>query len=131
MFELSVKGDFASAHFLRGYEGKCKTLHGHTWKVELTIESDKLDKIGMVADFALVKAWKGDSMGNLVFRGTARNFNPNVATASYHTIAEVEQLVPLGQINPDDVHIPGIFVKTIFEGKNYQKRIEKRMVREC
>jgi 3-oxoacid CoA-transferase subunit A len=68
------------------------------------------------ADFAIVKAWKGDTMGNLVFRGTARNFNPMVATASYNTIAEVEQLVPAGQIDPDHVHVPGIYVKRIFQG---------------
>ena len=80
----------------------------------------------LFADFAIVKAWKGDTMGNLVFRGTARNFNPNVATASYKTIAEVEHLVPAGEIDPDQVHVPGIYVKRIFQGKNYEKRIEKR-----
>lgn len=84
----------------------------------------------LFADFAFVKAWKGDTMGNLVFRGTARNFNPNVATASYTTIAEVEHLVPAGEIEPDQVHVPGIFVKRIFQGKNYQKRIEKRTTRQ-
>ncbi|MBI1860365.1 MAG: CoA transferase subunit A [Deltaproteobacteria bacterium] len=83
----------------------------------------------LFADFSLVKAWKGDTMGNLVFRGTARNFNPMIATASYNTIAEVEELVPAGSIEPDQVHVPGIFVKTIFQGKNYQKRIEKRTKR--
>lgn len=81
------------------------------------------------ADFAIVKAWKGDTMGNLVFRGTARNFNPMIATASYRTIAEVEHLVPAGEIEPDQVHVPGIYVKKIFQGKNYQKRIEKRTTR--
>jgi 3-oxoacid CoA-transferase A subunit len=81
------------------------------------------------ADFALVKAWKGDPMGNLVFRKTARNFNPVVATAGKITIAEVEELVPVGALQPDHVHLPGIYVKRIFQGRNYLKRIEKRMVR--
>ncbi len=84
----------------------------------------------LFADFSLVKAWKGDTMGNLVFRGTSRNFNPMVATASYNTIAEVEELVPVGEIKPDDVHVPGIYIKKIFQGTQYQKRIEKRTVRE-
>jgi len=84
----------------------------------------------LFADFSLVKAWKGDSMGNLVFRGTARNFNPMVATASYHTIAEVEHLVPVGEIDPDHVHVPGIYIKKIFQGTNYEKRIEKRTVKQ-
>jgi 3-oxoacid CoA-transferase A subunit len=82
-------------------------------------------------DFALVKAWKGDSMGNLVFRRTARNFNPVVATAGKITIVEVEELVPVGSIDPDQVHLPGIYVQRIFQGKNYQKRIEKRTVRNA
>src|SRR5262249_54859193 len=81
------------------------------------------------ADFLIVKAWKGDTLGNLVFRGTARNFNPMIATASYCTIAEVEHLVPAGELDPDQVHVPGIYVKRIFQGSNYQKRIEKRTVR--
>ena len=84
----------------------------------------------LFADFSLVKAWKGDTMGNLVFRGTARNFNPNVATASYNTIAEVEHLVPAGQINPDEIHVPGIYIKKIFQGSGYQKRIEKRTTKQ-
>jgi 3-oxoacid CoA-transferase A subunit len=78
------------------------------------------------ADFALVKAWKGDAMGNLVFRKTARNFNPVAAMAGKITIAEVEELVPVGSLDPDQVHLPGIYVKRIFQGKNYEKRIEKR-----
>ena len=78
------------------------------------------------ADFALVKAWKGDAMGNLVFRKTSRNFNPVCATAGRITIAEVEEIVPVGSIDPDHVHVPGIYVKRIFQGKNYEKRIEKR-----
>ena len=84
----------------------------------------------LFADFSIVKAWKGDTMGNLVFRRTARNFNPMIATASYKTIAEVEHLVPAGEIDPDQVHVPGIYVKRIFQGKNYQKRIEKRTLRQ-
>jgi len=82
------------------------------------------------ADFALVKAWRGDPMGNLVFRRTARNFNPMIATAGKITIAEVEELVPVGSIDPDCVHVPGIYVKRIFQGKNYEKRIERRTVRQ-
>lgn len=81
------------------------------------------------ADFALVKAWKGDPMGNLVFRKTARNFNPVAATSGRITIAEVEELVPIGAIDPDQVHLPGIYVKRIFQGSNYIKRIEKRTLR--
>ena len=80
------------------------------------------------ADFALVKAWKGDAMGNLVFRKTSRNFNPVCATAGKITIVEVEEIVPVGSIDPDHVHLPGIYVKRLFQGKNYQKRIEKRTV---
>ena len=81
-------------------------------------------------DFALVKAWKGDPHGNLIYRKTARNFNPMMATAADYTIAEVEHLVPLGELKPDDVHTPGIFVNAIFQGVNYEKRIEKRTVRK-
>ena len=81
-------------------------------------------------DFAFIKAWKGDRWGNLVYRKTARNFNPVMATAADYVIAEVEHLVELGEIPPDQVHTPGIFVNAIFEGTGYEKRIEKRMVRE-
>lgn len=81
------------------------------------------------ADFALVKAWKGDKWGNLVFRKTARNFNPMMATAARVTIAEVEELVEVGQIPPDDVHVPSIYVKRIFQCSGYEKRIEKRTLR--
>jgi 3-oxoacid CoA-transferase A subunit len=80
------------------------------------------------ADFSLVKAWKGDTSGNLVFRGTARNFNPMMATAGQITIAEVEELVPVGQLDPNEIHTPGIFVHRIFQGKNYEKRIEQRTI---
>jgi 3-oxoacid CoA-transferase subunit A len=82
------------------------------------------------ADFAFVKAWKGDTVGNLVYRRTARNFNPVMATAATTTIAEVEHLVEPGEIDPDHVHTPGIFVKHIIQGERYEKRIEKRTVRK-
>jgi 3-oxoacid CoA-transferase subunit A len=82
------------------------------------------------ADFALVKAWKGDAMGNLVFRSTARNFNPMMAMAGKITIVEVEELVPLGALDPDNIHTPGIYVHRIFQGVNYEKRIEQRTVRQ-
>ena len=81
------------------------------------------------ADFALVKAWKGDENGNLIFRATARNFNPLMAMAGKITIAEVEELVPLGELDPDQIHTPGIYVHRIFEGKQYEKRIEQRTTR--
>ena len=80
------------------------------------------------ADFSIVKAWKGDSAGNLIFRGTARNFSPMMASAGKITIAEVEELVPLGSLNPNDIHVPGIYVQRIFQGSNYEKRIEQRTV---
>lgn len=83
----------------------------------------------LFADFAMVKAWKGDTLGNLIFRGTARNFNPMIATASYKTIAEVEHLVPPGELDPDQIHVPGIYIKRIFQGSHYQKRIERRTTR--
>jgi 3-oxoacid CoA-transferase subunit A len=82
------------------------------------------------ADFALVKAWKGDPHGNLIFRETARNFNPLMAMAGKITVAEVEELVPAGELDPDQIHTPGIFVHRIFLGKNYEKRIEQRTVRK-
>jgi len=85
---------------------------------------------GLVADLSIVKAWKGDAQGNLVFRKTARNFNPMMATAGKVTVAEVEELVPVGTLDPDTIHTPGIFVQRIVEGANYEKRIEKRTVRE-
>lgn len=81
------------------------------------------------ADFAIVKAWRGDAMGNLIYRKTARNFNPMIAAAGKITIAEVEELVPVGSLDPDQIHTPGIYIQRIFQGKSYQKRIEKRMVR--
>lgn len=81
------------------------------------------------ADFSLIRAWKGDKWGNLVFRKTARNFNPMIGTAGKVCIAEVEHLVEVGQIAPDDVHLPSIYVKRIFQGPSYEKRIERRTVR--
>lgn len=80
------------------------------------------------ADFSIVKAWKGDTMGNLVYRGTARNFNPMMATAGKITIAEVEELVQPGELDPNHIHTPGIYVQRIFQGSNYEKRIEQRTV---
>lgn len=81
------------------------------------------------ADFAIVKAWKGDALGNLVYKATARNFNPMMATAGNITIAEVEELVPVGELHPNEIHTPGIFVQRIFPGKDYEKRIEQRTTR--
>ncbi len=82
------------------------------------------------ADFAFIKAWKGDAAGNLIFKGTARNFNPNMCGAAKITVVEVEELVPVGDLDPNQIHIPGIFVQRIFEGENYEKRIEQRTVRQ-
>jgi 3-oxoacid CoA-transferase A subunit len=83
----------------------------------------------IVSDFSIVKAWKGDAMGNLVYRKTTRNFNPMIATCGKITIAEVEELVPVGSLDPEHIHTPGIYVKRIFQGKSYEKRIERRTVR--
>jgi 3-oxoacid CoA-transferase A subunit len=80
------------------------------------------------ADFAIVKAWKGDTAGNLIYKGTARNFNPMMATAGKITIAEVEELLPAGSLDPNQIHTPGIFVNRIFQGEHYEKRIEQRTV---
>lgn len=82
------------------------------------------------ADFAFVKAWKGDEVGNLIFKSTARNFNPCMCGSAKITVAEVEELVKPGELDPNQIHIPGIFIQRIFEGNNYEKRIEKRTVRE-
>jgi 3-oxoacid CoA-transferase A subunit len=81
------------------------------------------------ADFAIVKAWKGDTTGNLIFKGTARNFNPMMATAGKITIAEVEELVEPGELDPNHIHTPGIFIQRIFQGSGYEKRIEQRTFR--
>jgi 3-oxoacid CoA-transferase subunit A len=102
-------------------EGKeTREFNGKTYLMEYAFDSD----------FAIVKAWKGDALGNLVFRSTSRNFNPLMAMAGKITIAEVEELVPVGSLNPDHIHTPGIFVHRIFEGKNYEKRIEQRTVQK-
>lgn len=85
---------------------------------------------GIIGDFALVKAWKGDKFGNLVFRKTARNFNPLAAMAGKITVAEVEELVEIGELDPENIHTPGVFVQRIFKGTNYQKRIEQMTVRK-
>lgn len=82
------------------------------------------------ADFAIVKAWKGDEAGNLIFKGTARNFNPNMCGAAKITVAEVEELLPVGSLDPNQIHIPGIFIQRIFQGVNYEKRIEQRTIRK-
>jgi 3-oxoacid CoA-transferase subunit A len=83
------------------------------------------------ADYAFLKAWKGDKWGNLVYRKTARNFNPMMATAARITIAEVEELVAVGELDPDSIHTPSVYVKRIFQGELYEKRIEKRTVRKA
>jgi 3-oxoacid CoA-transferase subunit A len=102
-------------------EGKeVRNFNGKDYLMELAFDSD----------FAIVKAWKGDTHGNLIYRETARNFNPMMAMAGKITIAEVEHLVPAGELDPDHIHTPGIFVHRIFEGKNYEKRIEQRTVRK-
>ncbi len=101
-------------------EGKeSREFHGKMHLLEKAFE----------ADFAFVKAWKGDAAGNLIFKGSARNFNPNMCGAAKITVAEVEELVPVGTLDPNQIHIPGIFVQRIFEGKNYEKRIEQLTVR--
>jgi len=82
------------------------------------------------ADFAIVKAWKGDAAGNLIYKATAKNFNPMMAMAGKITVAEVEELMPVGALNPNEIHTPGIFVQRIFQGEKYEKRMEQRTLRE-
>ncbi len=102
-------------------EGKeVRNFNGKGYLMEYAFESD----------FAIVKAWKGDTSGNLIYKETARNFNPVMAMAGKITIAEVEELVPAGQLDPDHIHTPGIYVSRIFQGSNYEKRIEKVTVRK-
>jgi len=102
-------------------EGKeVRLFHGKPYLMEYAFE----------ADFALVKAWKGDEAGNLIFKGTARNFNPMMAMAGKITVAEVEELVPAGTLDPNQIHTPGIFVQRIFQGEKFEKRIEQRTVRK-
>jgi 3-oxoacid CoA-transferase subunit A len=103
-------------------EGKeTREFDGRTYVMERALK----------ADFALIKAWKGDRWGNLIYRKTARNFNPMMATAARVTIAEVEELVEVGEIQPDEVMTPSIYVKRILQAKNYEKRIERRTVRKA
>jgi 3-oxoacid CoA-transferase subunit A len=94
------------------------------------VEKEFLMEMAFDADFAIVKAWKGDAEGNLIFKATARNFNPIMAMAGKITIAEVEELLPTGSLEPDQIHVPGIYVHRIFQGSNYEKRIEQRTVRK-
>lgn len=102
-------------------EGKeIREIEGKTYVMEQWLK----------ADFAIVKAWKGDKSGNLIFKGTARNFNPMMATAGKITIAEVEELVEVGELDPNQIHTPGIYVQRIFQGNNYEKRIEQRTTRK-
>jgi 3-oxoacid CoA-transferase subunit A len=102
-------------------EGKeLKAFDGETYVLERAL----------VADLAMVKAWKGDEAGNLVYRKTARNFNPVMATAGKVTVAEVEELVPVGALDPDGIHTPGIYVQRIVHGARYEKRVENRTIRE-
>ena len=96
------------------------------WTPELVEDLIQATKEAFEAEFAIVKAWKGDTEGNLIFKATARNFNPMMATAGKITIAEVEELVPAGELNPNDIHTPGIFVQRIFKGEKFEKRIEQR-----
>ena len=84
----------------------------------------------LTADYAIVKAWKGDTAGNLIYKATARNFNPMMAMAGKITIAEVEELVPIGSLDPNQIHTPGIFVQRIFQGNSFEKRIEQRTVQK-
>ena len=84
----------------------------------------------MTADFAFVKAWKGDEAGNLIYKGTARNFNPLMAMGGKITVAEVEELLPTGELDPNQIHTPGIYVQKIFKGSKYEKRIEQLTVRK-
>lgn len=93
-------------------------------------EKEYLMEKAFEADFAIVKAWKGDEAGNLIYKSTARNFNPMMAMAGKITIAEVEELVPAGDLDPDNIHTPGIYVHRIFQGAKYEKRIEQRTVRK-
>lgn len=106
-----VGTEVASGKEVREYDGKLYLLE--RW---------------LRADFAIVKAWKGDSAGNLIYKGTARNFNPMMATAGKITIAEVEELVSLGELDPNLIQTPGIYVQRIFQGSNYEKRIEQRTI---
>ncbi|MBI3394815.1 MAG: CoA transferase subunit A [Spirochaetia bacterium] len=126
--KLRAGGAGVAAFFIRTgvgtlvAEGKeIREFDGHQYVLERAFN----------AEFGIVKAWKGDAYGNLVFKKTSRNFNPLCAMASRIAIAEVEELVPVGSIEPDQVHLPGIYIHRIFQGSGYQKRIEKRTVRKA
>jgi 3-oxoacid CoA-transferase subunit A len=122
--ELNPQGTFSAP---TGYgtmvaEGKeTREFNGRQYVLERALRGD----------FAFIKAWKGDRWGNLIYRKTSRNFNPMMATAADYVIAEVEQLVELGQLPPDQIHTPGIFVDAIFQGPHYDKKIERRTVRKA
>lgn len=121
----AAQGGFPAFYTPAGYgtevaEGKeTREFNGKMYVLEMAYK----------ADFAFVKAWKGDEAGNLIFKGTARNFNPCMCGAANVTVAEVEELVPAGELDPNEIHVPGIFVKRIFQGQHYEKRIEQRTVR--
>lgn len=122
----AAQGGFPAFYTPAGYgtevaEGKeTRQFNGKWYVLEKAFE----------ADFAFVKAWKGDTAGNLIFKGTARNFNPNMCGAAKITVAEVEHLVEAGELDPNHIHIPGIFVQRIFQGERYEKRIEQLTVRK-
>lgn len=122
----AAQGGFPAFYTPAGYgtevaEGKeTRQFHGKWYVLENAFD----------ADFAFVKAWKGDTAGNLIFKGTARNFNPNMCGAAKITVAAVEELVPAGELDPNHIHIPGIFVQRIFQGDKYEKRIEQLTVRK-
>lgn len=102
---------------------------GHGKEVRYFNGKPHILEAALTADFAIVKAWKGDQLGNLVFKGTARNFNPVMAMAGKITIAEVEELVEPGELDPNFIHVPGVFIQRIIQGEQYEKRIEQRTVR--
>jgi 3-oxoacid CoA-transferase subunit A len=104
-----------------GEKKETREFDGRTYVMERALK----------ADYAFIKAWKGDKWGNLMYRKTARNFNPMMATAARITIAEVEELVEVGELDPDSIHTPSVYVKRIFQGELYEKRIEKRTVRKA
>jgi 3-oxoacid CoA-transferase subunit A len=122
----AAQGGFPAFYTPAGYgtevaEGKeTRQFNGKWYVLEKAFE----------ADFAFVKAWKGDTAGNLIFKGTARNFNPNMCGAAKITVVEVEHLVEAGELDPNHIHIPGIFVQRIFQGQKYEKRIEQLTVRK-
>src|SRR5258706_9948969 len=131
--ELIPQGTLATRCMMAGYGIPAFfTPAGVGTEIEVGKETREFDgkeylmEHAFKSDFAIVKAWKGDTASNLIYRGTARNFNPLMAMAGKITIAEVEELVPVGQLDPNEIHTPGIFVHRIFQGGNYEKRIEQR-----